>query len=303
MGQVGRRRFVAAAGALLAVPRTAFAQSAQSLPRVGVLVFAIDIGPFREAFSEGLLRHGYVEGRNIRVDWRSANGRQEQARAIAEEFVRDKVDVIVGSLTPAVLAAQRATRSVPIVMAPAGDPLKQGFATSLAQPGGNITGLTGVELSAKRVELLREFVPNLKRVLLLLSRSDPSYGRVMADSAVPASKALGIPIDLTMVSTTEELDAALAAVARLALRHRLASITHSSVFPESGGLLSYGIDFRHQYRSSADYVARILKGEKPAQMPVQQATNFEMVINRGTAAALGLSLPVALLLRANRLIE
>jgi putative ABC transport system substrate-binding protein len=301
---------------------------AQDIPRVGVLTFTTLTQDFRDAFTEGLRAEGYVEGRSIHIEWRSADGRADQAARTAAELVGLKVDVIVASLTPAVQAAHKATRSIPIVMAPAGDPLQQGFAASLARPGGNITGLTGVELSAKRVELLHEMVPGLKKIALLLNRADPSFAGVMTRGTETGAKILGIEVLAYPVKGVDEFDRALAAMARervgavviqpslippsgamaraaeLAIKHRIPAMSQQSVFPDQGGLISYGIDFRQQYRRAAAFVARILmKGEKPETMPIEQARTFELVVNRKTADALGLAIPQSLLLRASRVVE
>jgi putative ABC transport system substrate-binding protein len=238
------------------------------------------------------------------------------------------VDVIVASLTPAVQAVQKATRSIPIVMAPAGDPVQQGFAASLARPGGNITGLTGIELSAKRVELLRELVPGLKKIALLLNSADPSFAGVMTRGTEAGAKLLGIEVLVYPVKAADEFDRAFAAIARervgavviqpslippsgamaraaeLAIKHRIPAMTQQAGFPDQGGLISYGIDFRQQYRRAAAFVVRILqKGEKPETMPIEQATTFELIVNRKTADALGLAIPQSLLLRATRVVE
>ncbi len=301
---------------------------AQDIPRVGVITFTTLTQDFRNAFTEGLRAEGYVEGGNIRIEWRSGDGRAEQAARAAAELVGLKVDVIVASLTPAVQAAHKATRSIPIVMAPAGDPLQQGFAASLARPGGNITGLTGVELSAKRVELLRELVPGLKRIALLLNRADPSFAGVMTRGTEAGAKQLGIEVRTYSVKSADEFEGAFAAMAReridavviqpslippsgamakaaeLAIKHRIPAMTQQAMFPDQGGLISYGIDFQHQYRRAAAFVARILrKGEKPETMPIEQATTFELIVNRKTAVALGLAIPQSVLLRATRLVE
>lgn len=309
--------------ALVALPA-----AAQDIPRVGVMAFTTLTQDFRDAFTEGLRAEGYVVGGNVRVEWRSADGRPEQAAKAAAELVALKVDVIVASLSPAVQAAQKATRSIPIVMAPAGDPVQQGFAASLARPGGNVTGLTGVELSAKRVELLREMVPGLKRIALLLNREDPSFAGVMTRGTEAGAKQFGIEVRSYAVKGAEEFDATFAAMARervgavviqpslippsgamakaagLAIQHRIPAMTQQAVFPDQGGLISYGIDFRQQYRQAAGYVVRILrKGEKPETMPIEQATKFELVLNRKTAGALGLAIPQSLMLRATRVVE
>jgi putative tryptophan/tyrosine transport system substrate-binding protein len=326
MGRVGRRQFLAT-GALLVAPLAAKAQLAKKVPRVGVLVFTEMPHDFRDAFGQGLRDEGYVEGQNIRIEWRSANGRSDRAADIAAEFIQLKVDVIVASLTAAVHAAQKATRTIPIVMAPAGDPVKQGFASSLGRPGGNITGLTGFELSAKRLQLLRELIPGLEKVSLLLNRADPSFAKVLTEGTEAAAKNFGIRVHVQTVSGPDEYEGAFAAiakerpdavivqpslvpptgpasqVAKLALQYRLPSTSISATFPDSGGLMSYGLDFREQYRRAATYVARILKGGKPEVMPIEQATRFELVINLKTAKLLGLQIPESILLRADRVIE
>ncbi len=312
----------------LGLALVAFAAAAQDIPRVGVLSFTTLTQDFREAFAEGLRSEGYVVDGNIRLEWRSADGRADQAARIAKELVDLKVDIIVASLTPAVQAVQKATRSIPIVMAPAGDPVQQGFAASLARPGGNITGLTGIELSAKRIELLRELVPELKKIALLLNRADPSFAGVMARGTEAGAKRLGITVQAYTVKGADEFEGAFVAMARerigavviqpslippsgamaraaeLAIKHRLPAMTQQAAFPEQGGLISYGIDFRDQYRRSAAYVARILqKGEKPESMPIEQASTFELVVNRKTADAIGVTLPQSILLRATRVVE
>jgi putative ABC transport system substrate-binding protein len=320
------RRYGGALALWLAL--TALPAAAQESPRIGVLSFTTLTQDFRDAFTEGLRAEGYAEGRNIRIEWRSADGRAGQAAQAAAELVGLKVDVIVASLTPAVQAVHKATSSIPIVMAPAGDPVQQGFAASLARPGGNITGLTGIELSAKRVELLRELVPGLKKIALLLNSADPSFAGVMTRGTETGAKLFGIEVLAYPVKGVVEFDGAFAAMARervgavviqpslippsgamaraaeLAIKYRIPAMTQQAVFPDQGGLISYGIDFRQQYRRAAAYVARILKkGEKPETMPIEQATTFELIVNRKTADALGLAIPQSLLLRATRTVE
>jgi putative ABC transport system substrate-binding protein len=296
-------------------------------PRIGVLVFTDMTRDVREGFGQGLREQGYAEGRDVLVDWQAAGGRPERAAAIAAEFARTKTDVIVAVFTPAVQAAQKATREIPIVMAPAGDPVKQGFAQSLGRPGGNITGLTGVDLSGKRVEFLREIIPGLSNVALLLNRNDPSFAKVMLDSSEAAARKLGIRVRAVSVSGADEFKEAFAAMARdkagavivqpsligareqrtqvaaLALQHRLPSMSQSAAFVEDGALLSYGFNFKDQYRQAARYVARILKGEKPAEMPIEQGATYDLVVNLKTSKALSLAIPQSVLLRASRVIE
>ena len=311
----------------LSVPLAARAQRAGHIPRVGVLVFPKMTDEFRQALGQGLRDQGYVDGQNIDVHWGSANGRADRAHALAAEYLRMKVDVIVASLTGAVQAAQNATRTIPIVMAPAGDPVALGFAASLARPGGNITGVTGIELSEKRLELLKEINPGLTRATLLLNRADPAFAKVLVDGTEPAAERVGVRLQIEMVQGPEEFARAFAAmrnersgavivqpsligptahatqVANLAVQYRLPSITHSGTFADAGGFMSYGPNFKHMYRQSAVYVARILKGEKPATMPIERSTTFEMAINLKTARQIGVSIPQSILLRADRVIE
>lgn len=310
----------------LALALASFSSGVGAQPRIGVLLFTEMSQEFRQAFSEGLRDQGYEDGRNVRLEWRSAGGSRERARALAAEFVALKVDVIVASLTPAVRAAQRVTQTIPIVMAPAGDPLKQGFVASLGRPGGNITGLTGGELSGKRLELLQELIPNLKRVSLLLNPDDPSFAKVITDATTAAAANAGIRVDATAAGAGQLQGAILEMakarsgamivqpsligpperareVAALALRHRLPSISQSATFVDAGGLVSYGASFRAQYRESAGFVARILRGEKPASMPVEQASTFDLAINLKTAKALGVKIPTSILVRATRVVE
>lgn len=296
--------------------------------RVGVLMFTDMNEVFRDAFRRGLRDHGYVEGQNMVIEWRAADDSRDRARALAADLVRLKVDVIVATLVPAVQAAKEATDSIPIVMAPAADPIGQGFVASLARPGRNITGLTGIttELSGKRLQLLQEMIPNLRRVAVLVASADPVATSFAHEHEAPARKA-GILLHVEAVPRSGEGDAAFAAVAkqgagavivqpilavpaaqasrvaRLALRHRLPSISQSGEFATAGGLLSYGSDFTHLYGRAAAYVDRLLKGAKPGDLPVEQVTRLELVVNLKTAKALGVVVPPSLLLQANKVIE
>ena len=294
-------------------------------PRIGVLLFTGTPG-FREAFSEGLRDSGYQDGKNVRIDWRLADGRDDRADAIARELVDLKVDVIVASLSQAVRAAQKATRTIPIVMAPAGDPVAQGFVASLARPGGNISGVTGGDLSGKRLELLQEFVPRLRSVSLLVNSADPSFGKVMTEGTIAAARGAGVQVQ-SVWARAGQFETAFAEIAKsrpgavivqpsligpdesarqvaaLALRHRLPSMSQAATFADAGGLAAYGQSWRDQYRQSGRFVARILRGETPATMPVEQGTTYELVINLKTAKALGLKVPPSILARATRVVE
>jgi putative ABC transport system substrate-binding protein len=316
---------VAVVGVLLASPLALAQQPAGELPRVGVLVFTPMAKEVQEGFRQGFRDYGYVEGQNILVDWRSAEGSTDRANAIASDFVRLKVNVIVAEFTPAVQAAKNATQTIPIVMASAGDPVATGLVASLARPGGNITGLSNIaaELSGKRFELLRDLMPAVTRVGLLIRGDDPLDKTFVAETQMAATKA-GIQLQVVSVSKPEQLDRALSRmtngrvgavivpanlpvpaheIAQSALRHRLPTISLLSQYPESGGLMSYGASLIDIRRQAAGYVDKILKGAKPADLPVERPTRFELVINRRTAQALGLSVPASLLLRTDRVIE
>jgi putative tryptophan/tyrosine transport system substrate-binding protein len=309
----------------IAVPRMGEAQPAGKVPRIGVLTSNPMSAALQEAFRQGLRDHGYVEGQNILVEWRAAEGRTDRAKALAEELVGLKVDVIVAIFTPAVRAAKDATSKIPVVMAPAGAPVTTGFVASLARPGGNITGIAGLdaELQGKRIELLRELIPALTHVGLLINAAD-AFAKPFGDEAQVAAKRTGLQIHIVDVRRPQEIDAAFAAMTKqrvgavivqgvltappwqaadLAVRHRLPSLSVTKQFVESGGLMSYAASYTDTYRRAASYVDRILKGAKPADLPVEQPTQFELVINLKTAKALGLMFPQSLLQRADQVIE
>jgi putative tryptophan/tyrosine transport system substrate-binding protein len=317
---------VAVVGVLLMAPLAVPAQQpAGEMPRIGVLVFTPMAKAVQEGFRQGFRDYGYVEGQNIFVEWRSADGSTERANAVAAEFVRLKVNVIVAEFTPAVQAAKNATQTIPIVMASAGDPVATGLVASLARPGGNITGLSNIaaELSGKRFELLRDLIPAVMRVGLLIHGDDPLDKTFVAETQTAATKA-GIQLQVVSVSKPEQLDRALSRmvngrvgavivpanlpvpaheIAQSALRHRLPTISLLSQYPESGGLMSYGSSLIDIRRQAVGYVDKILKGAKPADLPVERPTTFELVINRRTAQTLGLTVPPSVLLRADRVID
>ena len=319
-----RRDTVLALIAFVAAPFAVKAQSAR-LPRVGVLTLGNTTEAIREAFRLGLRDRGYVEGQNVLIEWRAAEGQADRANALALELVRQKVDVIVATPTQAVQAAKNATSTIPIVMAPAGDPVGTGFVASLSRPGGNITGLTTIiaELGPKLLELIRELRPALNRVAVLVDPANPIVKSIVEQIQAAAGN-LGIRVQPVFLRRAEDLEEAFASMvkeragavimqpllatkrtAELALKHRLLSITTgiASSFPELGGLMSYGANSASMYRHSADYVDKILKGAKPADLPVEQPTICELVINRKTAKALGVTIPPSMLLRADRVIE
>jgi putative tryptophan/tyrosine transport system substrate-binding protein len=320
----GRALSVAVVVLLLGLALVTHAQpKTERAPRIGVLTFTRLTAGFQEPFRQGLREHGYSEGQNILIEWRAAEGRPERAAALAEELAHLKVDVIVANLTPAVQAAKNATRTIPIVMASAGDPVGTGFVASLAQPGGNITGMTGIsaELSGKRVELLRELVPRLTRVGLLVNASNP-FVRALVDETQVAARRAGIQLHVADVRRAPDVDAALSGLtkqqvgaviidaalipwraAELALQHRLPSISNQRSFVDAGGLIFHGADPADVQRRAASYVAKILKGAKPGDLPVEQPTRFELVIHLRTAKALGLTVPPSLVLQATHLIE
>ena len=267
----------------------------------------------QEDFRLGLRDHGYIDGQNIVIEWRSAEGNIERANALAEELVRLRVSVIVVEFTPAAQAAKKATATIPIVLASAGDPVATGLVASLARPGGNVTGFTNLaaELSGKRLELLRQMIPGLARVGLLIHGTDP-LDRAFVDETRTAAAQSGIHVRVSAVPRAADLDAALAGMAKervaavmipanlpvpirqitdLALRHRLPSISLLTQFAEAGGLMSYGASVSDIRRRTGAYVDKLLKGARPGDLPVEQPTKFELVINLKTANALRLTDP------------
>jgi putative ABC transport system substrate-binding protein len=318
---IARRQFISALGGAAAWPLAAQAQQPK-LPRIGVLIPA-NPEPFSSEFRAGLREHGYIEGQNIAFEFRSADGKPNLLRELAAELVRLKVDIIVASQTPAVTAARQATTEIPIVMAPAGDPVGTGLISSLARPGGNITGLssTTAELGAKTLELIREVLPSTRRVAVLANAADP-FSRSFIELIEDGGRTLGIAIQTIRVRGVEEFDAAFAAMDKeradavivqpslprkpaldLALKHRLPAVGPTPLFPREGGLMSYSGNQNDTYRRAALYIDRILKGAKPADLPVEQPTKYELVINLKTAKALGLEVPAAVLARADEVIE
>jgi putative tryptophan/tyrosine transport system substrate-binding protein len=317
-----RREFITLLGGAAAWPVAVRAQQPGPMRRIGVLVI-----PSREdAIRQGLRDLGYVEGRNVLIEYRPADP-PERLPDFAAELVALKVDVIVAGGSQAVLAAQPATKTIPIVMAGASDPIGTGFVASLARPGGNITGqsLLSSDLSGKRLELLKEVVAGLSVVAVLWNPDDPPAALSLRESRI-AADLLGIKVESAMVRAPDEFDGAFASVAKahpqalialpaplmnihagriaeLARRERLPSIALNSEFPQAGGLMSYGPDIADLYRRSAAYVDKILKGAKPADLPVEQPTKFDLIINLKTAKALGLTAPPTLLARADEVIE
>jgi putative ABC transport system substrate-binding protein len=304
-------------------------QQGGKIPRVGIL-WAYSpsvVSILGDAFRQGLRGLGYVEGQNILLEERWAEGRFDRLASLAAALNRVNLDVIVTASTPAVRAAQQATKTIPIVMTLVSDPVEDGLVASLARPGRNVTGLSLMhpELSAKRIALLKEVVPKLSRVAVLWSPSTASYRKVLGETQA-AAHALGLQLRAVEVRDPTDFDSAFSAVAReragalvvlpdalfrdqqrrildLAAKTRLPAIYWSRDLVEAGGLMAYGANFPDVFRQAATFVDKILKGAKPADLPVEQPAKFELIVNRKTAKALGLTIPQTLLLRADQVIE
>jgi putative tryptophan/tyrosine transport system substrate-binding protein len=311
--------------ALLAAVHPVLAQQ-KPIPRIGYLRF-IEFPPNDEAFRRGLRELGYVEGQNIRIEYRQAGGNVERVRELADELVSLKVDVLVAASTQAVDAAKRATNTIPIVFPVTFDPVESGFVASLARPGGNLTGLSPINpvVTAKRVELLREVIPHISRVAVL--RNPTNSGSLFAlRETEAAAKRLGIRPQIFEVRTVNEVEAAFRAAVEdhadavmvlsdnfffsqqdhiidLGKRHRLPEMFDTGDFVKRGGLISYGANLADLYQRSAAYVDKILKGASPANLPVEQATKFELFVNLKTAKVLGLTIHQSVLLRADEVIQ
>jgi putative ABC transport system substrate-binding protein len=281
-----------------------------------------------EAFRQGLRDLGYVEGQNLVMEYRYMEGRAEQLPDLAAELVRLKVDVIVAGGTAAIRAAQHATRTIPIVMAVAYDPVGEGLVASLARPGGNITGLSwlGAELPGKRLEILKETVPQLSRLAVLANPANPAYKPAM-HNLTRAAQALGLQLQVVEVRRADDLDTAFAAISRagadalivqedallfsglhgriteLAAKNRRPTMYGWRYYVDAGGLMSYGPSQSDMLRRAATYVDKILKGANPGDLPVEQPTKFELIINLKTAKALGLTMPPFLLFLADEVIQ
>jgi ABC-type uncharacterized transport system substrate-binding protein len=321
-----RREFITLlGGAAAAWPLTARAQQIGKMPSVGVLVSLSAPHPFTEAFRSGLRDLGYDEGRNVTIEWRYADAQFSRAVELAAELVRLQVDVIAAYHTPAVKAAMNATSTIPIVMSPAGAPLEMGLVESLARPGGNVTGLSNMEaeLGGKRLDLLREAFPRLARVAVLAAKTDPFTTPFMQDLQSMVGR-VGLQLHPVMVTGPSEFEDAFAAmsaagdqaviiqpnflpqtaaIVALAAKYRLAIMSSYRATTQAGGLLSYSADHAAHFRRAATFVDKILKGAKPKELPVEQPTKFELVLNLKTARALGLEVPPTLLARADEVIE
>jgi putative ABC transport system substrate-binding protein len=326
--ELHRRRFIALLGAAITAARTLRAQQ-KAMPVIGLLGTASpgSAAAFLAALRQGLSETGYAEGQNVAIEYRWAEGQSDRLPALAADLVARKVDVIAAQGgTPAALAAKRATSTIPIVFT-SGDPVGFGLVASLARPGGNLTGVSflSVELMPKRLELLSELVPQAKVIALLANPNSPGADGMMRD-VQEAARAKGVQLPILMASTESEIDAAFATLVRLragallvaadsffstrreqlvslAARHAVPAMYEWREFVAAGGLISYGTSLIAAYRLAGAYVGRILAGAKPADLPVQQPTTFELVINLGTAKALGLTIPPLILARADEVIE
>jgi putative tryptophan/tyrosine transport system substrate-binding protein len=322
---MNRRKFIALASAVV-WPQAARAQRS-TMPAIGYLGPATITGN-AEGFFEGLRELGYVNGSNVRIEARWANGRFEQLPGLAAELVRLDVNVLVTSLTQASLEAKKATARIPIVMAGVGDPVAAGLIPSLARPGGNVTGTSGIatDVVGKQIELLQDLVPGLSRIAVLTNPANAVFQALQLSQVTRAAQTANIQIQFVKASTLSELDTvfsdiveartqALAvlgdplfalhaeAIANLALKHRLPTASIARAFAEAGILSTYGASLFNSHKRAAIYVDRILKGARPADLPVEQPTTFELVINLKTARALGLTVPPTLLARADLVIE
>ena len=305
------------------------AQQPAKIPRIGYLeAVSPSIGAVRsEAFRQGLRELGYVEGKNIVTEYRYAEGKRDRLPALAAELVRLKVDVIVTAGASATRAAKKATSTIPIVMAQDSDPVGKGIVASLARPGGNITGLSTLapEISGKQLELLKEIVPKLSRVAVLGTSTRPGNAQTLREVELAAGafkvevRYLDV-LDPKKIETAfgaarkERVDAVLVLAGRILISHRtqvvelavksrLPAIYPFPVYVEAGGLMSYGVRRSDLFRRAATYVDKILKGANPAELPVEQPTKFELVINLKTAKALGITIPPTLLLQATKVIK
>jgi len=310
---------------LLATPLAAEAQQAMKVYRIGVL--GNENNPPWDGFRRGLRDLGYVDGRNLSMEWRWSEGKPDRFPALAMELVALRPDVIVASGTQGVRAAMEATSAIPIVMTTSSYPEKIGLVKSLSRPGGNVTGLSNVgpELSGKKLELLKEIAPKVSRVAVLWNPAS-TVEPLALQELLTAAPAVGVEIQSVEVRSPDDFSAAFAAVsssrvhamlalgnpinfkgrqliADFALRNRLPSIYDERLFVDAGGLMSYAPSFTDSFRRAATYVDKILEGAKPAHLPVEQPTKFELVINARTAKILGLTIPQSVLLRADEIIQ
>jgi ABC-type uncharacterized transport system substrate-binding protein len=328
---ISRRAFLGTVtGGLLAAPLAAEAQPAGKVYRIGLLEYSVP-DPARQALWNALRQRmrelGYVEGQNVAFEARWAHDDSDRLSRLAAELAGLKVDLIVTAATVSALAAKRATSTIPIVMATGADPMAAGLVANLRQPGGNVTGMTTInsELAAKRLELLRIVAPRASRIAILWDEKGSTFGLAVEDTEAAARRA-GFTVHSVPVSGPAEIDAAFATVVRdraralsiapspmffsnrkrladLAVKHRLPTVVALREYGVAGGLISYGADDAGMFRGAAVFVDKILKGAKPADLPIEQPTKFELVINLKTAKALGLTIPQSLLQRADEVIQ
>jgi putative tryptophan/tyrosine transport system substrate-binding protein len=325
---IRRREFITLFGGAAAWPLTARAQQAGKPPTIGFMGSTTPpvAAQWVASFVQRLRELGWLEGRDVAIEYRWAEGHHERYAEIAAEFVRLKVDVILTHNTPTVLAAKQATSVIPIVFATAGDPVGSGLVATLARPGGNVTGVSsqGSDTAGKRLELLREVVPRLHRFAVLANLAS-SYPALELGEVQAASRTLGLEVSSFDIRRAQDIALAFEAlkghaealyvvadplastnrirINTLALGARLPTIHNGREFVEAGGLMSYGSNWPSQFRRAADFVDKILRGAKPADLPVEQPTKFDLVVNLTTAKALGLEVPPTLLARADEVIE
>jgi putative ABC transport system substrate-binding protein len=324
-----RREFIKVITGLAAWPLVARAQQ-PAMPVVGFLGTASADGyrNMADAFRQGLRESGYVEGQNVAIEYRWAEGRVDRLAALATDLVRSQVSVIATASTSAALAAKAATTTIPIVFEMAGDPVRLGLVAGLDRPGGNVTGVTNlsIEVAPKRLQLLHEIVPTARVVALLVNPANPTVAETQSREARSAANALGLELHILNASDERDFDTVFANLIQLradglviaadplfssrikqlgemTARHAVPAIFNRHEFAAAGGLLSYGTDSRYTYRVAGIYTGRILKGEKPANLPVQQSTKVELIINLKTAKALRLNVPNTLIGRADEVIE
>jgi putative tryptophan/tyrosine transport system substrate-binding protein len=313
---------------VLTIIHLAEAQQAKKVPRIGYLTAASASAmvPRANAFRQGLRELGYVEGKNILIEYQYADGKLDRLPALAAELVRLNIDIIVSGGPAATRPAREATSTIPIIMAQDGDPVGNGFVVSLAQPGGNITGLSTVapEMSGKRLELLKEIIPKLSRVAVFGNSSDPGNARVLKETELAAA-AFGLKLQYIEVVSLADIETAFrsaskgradavllipnpiltphrALVADLAVKSRL-PVIYDTQYVEAGGLMTYGVNLPDLDRRAATYVDKILKGAKPADLPVEQPTKFEFIINLKAAQQIGLTIPPNVLARADKVLK
>jgi putative ABC transport system substrate-binding protein len=319
----------ALAAVLLALSVPAEAQQPKKMPRIGFLIGTSPsaVSDRTEAFRQGLRELGYVEGKNIVIEWRHAEAKLDRLPVLAAELVRLKVDAIVTAGPPGTRAAKEATVTIPIIMGFDNDPVGNGFVASLARPGGNITGLATLapEISGKQLELLNEIVPRLSRVAVLGNSTVPGNAQSLRETELAAG-AFGVKLQYLDVRGPKDIETAFREASKgradavlvlaspvltfqrtqvvdFAVKSRLPAIYPQKEYVEDGGLMTYGVSFIDLYRRAATYVDKILKGAKPADLPVEQPTKFELVINLKTAKQIGLTIPQSVLYRADKVIK